>query len=413
MVFSRIRVLCAALAATLMVSLAYAQPAPGDLVEVVPTGTVSAADVRAEASLLFETLPTPRIDYAVDTFLVRYLTTDFDGSLTEIRAQLFIPQTPVPRDFPLHVFGSGTTGIADVCAPSLEQPLQRRWGFYRANMMAYAARGFVTMFPDYLGFHNPERSQPYFSAVAESRVMLDAIRASFNFFEQHGADYAPLHSLSDHVFTSGYSQGGHAAFAAADAHSSYAPEVPLSGAISFGGTANVETLMREGPYYSPYIAYAYTQIYGEEAFPLADIFQDRWLATLERDVMAMCVDQFQNYFPFDGRQLYRPAFFDALHSGRLAEEFPSIHAILRENYAGISGHGIPGLVVHGEQDIIITTPEQTRWVRDLCETGSAIRYIRHPGIRHRMTRQAGFEDSIVWMEAIMAGEMPSDCLNLP
>ena len=91
-------------------------------------------------------------------------------------------------------------------------------------------------------------------------MLLDAVRATYAFFEAFGtnADVNPSNvKPSGAVFTAGYSQGGHAAFAAADLRPSYAPELPLTGMIGYGATTNVERLLREGPYYAPYIVQSY------------------------------------------------------------------------------------------------------------------------------------------------------------
>lgn len=392
----------------LLAGLAWATP--GMLIDATYTGTVGAAEIRRLGEPLFEWFGVPAAHYDVATYRVVYRSSDFDGSPADIVAQLFVPVLAVPAERPVYVFGSGTTGIADHCAPSLEQPEVRRWGHYRTNMLAYAAKGFIVIFPDYLGFHDATRPQRYFSKLAEGHTMLDGIRAVYRFFEQHGEGY--LVTPSDKVFTAGYSQGGHAALAAADLRPHYAPEVPLSGVIGYGQTNNVTTLLKEGPYYAPYIFYTYAQMYGPEIDPAAYL-QDRWAATLAQDVNRLCVDQFQVYYPFDGRQLYRPEFYDALYGGRLAEAFPSLHARLEENLSGLSGHGLPVLVIQGNQDIIITTPSQTAYVRALCAAGSPVEYYRLDGVRHRHTRPAGFAATVAFMERLAAGEAPiSHCGEL-
>jgi pimeloyl-ACP methyl ester carboxylesterase len=386
-----------------------AQAAPGTILEIRPTGTMQPAEIQRAGAPLFESFGVPAASYAVDTYLLRYATTDFDGSPAEVTAQLFVPRFDAPTERPVYVFGSGTTGLIDRCAPSLEQPEVLRLGHYRANMLAYAGHGFIGIMPDYLGFHDDARPQRYFSAKAEAHVMLDAIRAVYNFFDTNET----VVRLSQDVFTSGYSQGGHAAFAAADLRPEYAPEVPLSGVIGYGATTNVTTLLKEGPYYAPYIVYTYALKYGTEAFNPAEILDARYAGTLATDVLRMCVDGIQTYYPFDGNKMYNPAFAASLYGGTLQQTHPSIFTHLTENHTGLSGHGLPALIVHGEQDIIVTTPAQTEFVQALCQAGSPVHYLRMDGVRHRHTRPAGFRASVSWMEAIAQGETPpSDCTTV-
>lgn len=399
-------------ASLFIASLVAAQAAPlspGSLVEVRALGVIEPEEIRRLAAPLFAPFEAPPLEHAVETYGLRYLTTDLDGSTTEIFAQLFVPVYAAHEERPLYVFGSGTTGIADKCAPSREADYTHPLGHYRAYMLAYASRGFIGIFPNYLGFDDPEQTQPYFNALAEGHVMLDAIRAAYAFFEQNLTTASP----SGAVFTAGYSQGGHAAFAAADLRAAYAPELPLTGMIGYGATTNVARLLREGPYYAPYIVQSYSTTYGEQAFDPAEVLNARWLPTLQKDVGTRCVDKMQEYYPFDGKLVYAPEFAAALYGGTLEADFPSIARILEENRTGLSGHGLPALIVQGEEDVIVQNPTQTLFVEELCATGSSVLYLRFPGVRHRYTRQAGFEQSIAWMERLARGEIaPSDCNSI-
>lgn len=395
-----------ALLAMSLATLGAAQPAPGTLLEATPAGIYETDDIQQLAAPFFVQHGVPPLAAAVETFDLRYTTTDFDGSSLEVSAQLFIPVLGESTTRPMFTVGSGTTGIADKCAPSRENELEHPLGHYRANMLTYASRGLITVFPDYLGFESPNRTQAYFNALGEARVLLDASRAALAFFEQ----YESLVQPSGAVFTGGYSQGGHAAFAAADLRPSYAPDIDLRGAIGYGATTNVETLLKEGPYYAPYIVESYRNTYGEDIFDPAQILNERWLATLTEDVGRMCVDEAQAYYPFDVERIYTPDFAAALTSGALAETLPDIHRVLEENNTGLSGHGLPALIIQGEDDIIVLNESQERFAGLLCERGSDTLYLRYPGVRHRSTRQVGFEETIAWIDTINRGESaPSSC----
>ncbi len=172
---------------------------PGALLQASYQGAVSTSAIEELARPLFQGFEAPTCRFAVETYRLRYGSTDFDGSEAAIQAELFLPRVPKPDKRPLCVFASGTTGIDDSCAPSLEQPEVRRWGHYRANLLSYAASGFIVVFPDYLGFNDPERPQRYFSKQAEAHVLLDAVRAAQAFFASHPQRVA----LSGAVFLAG------------------------------------------------------------------------------------------------------------------------------------------------------------------------------------------------------------------
>ena len=403
---ARIALLAALVMAPTLVNPAVlvAHPRSGEVLSAELLDSRTALEIDEGGKPLFETRPIPLMKYAVDFYRLRYLSTDFDGSSASITAQLFVPRLPSGEARPVLVFGSGTTGISDVCAPSNENTVVHPWGYYKENMLAYAGLGFITVFPDYLGFDDPTRPQRYFSKLAEAHVMLDAARAVAAFLAQDttGARAAPK------VFVAGYSQGGHAAFAAADLRA-YAPDVPLAGVMGFGATCDVTTLLKEGPAYASFIIYTYSVMYGTDQVDPAELLQAKWARNLAADVERMCVDEFQLYYPSDGAKLYTPYFHQALYGDRLPETFPTVAARLAENASGLSGHGLPAIVFQGTEDFVIRTPSQDRFVAALRKAGSPVRYVLLNGSRHKQVRTDGFAASVAWMELIAGGATaPSD-----
>jgi len=343
-------------------------------------------------------MPTPRL--SADIYRIRFWSRDADGSPAQVEASLYVPVTTLPVQAPVLAFGSGTTGLGDQCAPSLEQPEIIRWGYYRANMLSYASQGIITIFPDYLGFNDPDRPQRYFSKAAEGHLMLDSLRAARTVVESAESRRRSTLVPSASNVTAGYSQGGHAALAAADMVTNYAPELQLNGAIGFGSTNNVETLIRTAAYYAPEIIYTYLQIYGEKRVKVEELLLPRWIPTLEADVLRMCVNDFQYFYPFGGEALYTERFHSALQARRVAKEFPEFAAILDENETGLSGHGLPVLLVEGVQDIIITPPDQREYADRLRESGSAVDLVELDGVRHRHSRPAGFQISVDFIRRV-------------
>lgn len=381
---------------------------PGSIVSVERIGRWSIAEVEAEGERLFEWYGVPEAVYPVEEYLVYYNTRDFDGTPVVAKSQLFIPVVAEASTQPVLMFGSGTTGIADICAPSLEQPDVERWGYYRTNMASYAAQGIITIFPDYIGFNDETRAQRYFSKAAEAHLLLDAYRAVLNVFDQIRVPGSVR--PGDSAFTAGYSQGGHAAFAAADLVDAYAPEVPLKGAIGFAATANVETLMKEAAYYTPYILFSYRDMYGADEINPEELLLPRYAESFDEDIAGMCVKEMELYYQYDGRRLYTEAFYDALHGGYLDSAFPALHRRLQENLSGLDDHGIPILNVQGTNDIIITPPAQKAYSELVCAQGTPVWYEEYGDARHRHTRPAGFRLSVEWMRSIVAGETPaSNC----
>jgi hypothetical protein len=96
------------------------EPAPpGTVISVRPAGTARPGQIKSICAPLFEGYPMPPVRHAVDSYLMRFTSRDVDGSPAGIVAMVFVPQFTVSTARPVLVFGSGTTGLGDDCAPSL------------------------------------------------------------------------------------------------------------------------------------------------------------------------------------------------------------------------------------------------------------------------------------------------------
>jgi acetyl esterase/lipase len=379
---------------------------PGDLIEVTYLERWSAEEVARRAAPAFGAYGPPAVTNAVDLWHLRFVTTGVDGEPALVSAQAFTPVAPPSGPPPLMVYGAGTTGVAAVCAPSREGLLPAPLGSYRELMAPYAARGVAVVLPDYLGFDDAERPQAYFVAEAEAHVMLDAARAIAQLY----ARAEGIGELRGDVIVGGYSQGGHAAFAATDRHASYAPEVPLRGAIGYAATTDVTELLATAAYYAPFVLLSYRSTYGPAIDPAA-VLLPRFARDLEREAGSFCVDRAQQVYSYDGAGTYDPEFHRALQARDLERLTPALALALEENRTGLSGHGFPALLVQGGQDVIVRDATQLRFASALCSVGSAVQYHHVPTARHRDTRPAGFEPALSWLWDLVNGApIPTSCV---
>jgi len=373
--------------------------AKADLVE-----TLSPAAINGLARVLFDPLPAPRSRYSVDCWVISFRSVYPDGAPATITAQLFIPRFSDTAVRPLYVFAAGSTGLTSACRPSREHVAGIRWGLYRTHVLAFAGQGVICLLPDYMGFADKGRLQPFYSAVAEGRMMLDTIRAGRAFASGKTGSYR-RHVRGVKAFVAGFSQGGHAAFAAADLRAKYAPDVSLSGVIGYGPATDVITLFREFPVDAPMAIYTYAQMYGRDRFDPAEILLPQWEESLEDDVTRQCIGGMQAYYPWTPRELYRAKFADALLSNRLASAYPSIYRILRENSTGLGGHHVPALILEGTDDVVVSVKSQASFAAALRRHGSAVQLSIYKGARHD-TRQIGFTEALEWMQKITRGGSP-------
>ena len=122
-----------------------------------------------------------------------YRTVRSDGTAAVTTATAYLPLVPRAMPAPVVLIGRPTAGIADTCAPSKEEMPQRDLG------LTFAARGFVTIMPDYAGLGN-----------AGTHAYLDTHEAAIELFDGAKALQAlvPGNVVGDPVAAVGYSQGG-------------------------------------------------------------------------------------------------------------------------------------------------------------------------------------------------------------
>lgn len=376
-------------------------PKSGKLVSSTFERTFTKTAISSSNSSFYGSNSLPA-NYDVDKYNVIYESLDAENNTLQIHAQLFIPKAATGQELPLYIFGQGTTGLGDHCAPSNEQPQIENWGNYPAHMLSYASQGFIVMFPDYEGFNDPTRIHHYFNAQLEAHVLLDGARATYAFFNEENLPVTPEQS----VFFAGYSQGGHAAFAVSDIAGTYAPDVPTKGVMSYGGTTDIPNLLKENPALSPYLVYAYSDYYGENRVNPSQILRPELLSNLEQTVTSTCIGKIYQAYSSSQGQIFNSQFLEALNGNTLESDFPELAKVFTENSTGLKQNPIPALVLQGSTDPIVTVASTQEFLTKVCALGNSVTYLEYPGVHHYQTRQVSFSDSITWMNQIRNGQTP-------
>ena len=124
--------------------ISWAAAEPGDLLEVTRTATLQPADINRVSGGRFrnngEDAPQARV--GITAYLMVYESTGLDGEPTPVTAQVFVPQIE-EAEAPTFIFGPGSTGLVEACAPSRGYVDNRSWDTYNAYTLAYAGQGFV------------------------------------------------------------------------------------------------------------------------------------------------------------------------------------------------------------------------------------------------------------------------------
>ncbi|HEU0030609.1 MAG TPA: hypothetical protein VFQ53_08250 [Kofleriaceae bacterium] len=122
-----------------------------------------------------------------------YGTIRSDGTATMTSATAYLPIVPRALPAPIVLIGRPTSGLADACAPS-KQPRPER------NLaLPFAARGYVTITPDYAGL-GTDGVHSYLDNHEAATELFDGVRAL--------QALEPAGVVGDAVGAVGYSQGG-------------------------------------------------------------------------------------------------------------------------------------------------------------------------------------------------------------
>ena len=346
----------------------------------------------------------------MDMYRITFETVDELNQIVETHADLYIPYVETEEAFPVLGHAAGTTGVGNGCAPLDELATGRSWGSYHAHSLAYAAQGYIVVFPNWLHFEDPQRIHHYFVAELQAHTLLDAVRAAYRFWDRDQALDTQA-KPAQAAFMMGYSSGGHAIFAAKDRAQVYAPELPIKGVIGFGPVTNPGLLLQEDPIFGPYLVYAYRDFYGEDIIDPAEVYLSPWVADFEDDVLSICVDEIFYYYSHSARRMYVPEFREVLYDDRLDAVYPEFAEKLAANTAGLGGGtDIPVLILQGTADTVITPPSQQAFMDQLCALGNSVTLMKYEAATHADIRWRSYADALAWMEDAVQGSAPrSDC----
>lgn len=342
--------------------------------------------------------PVTQAEIAVYELLFR--TRVETGDFSQVRAFVYAPVIESNQTYPLIVYGAGTTGLDDKCAPSQEDPSNPTFGNYRNQMISQASQGFVVALPNYEGFDNPSRIHYYFNAELEARTLLGTAEVLLG---NEPARILPIANKT--VFFGGYSQGGHAAFAAADKAAAYTHQLEVGGIFGHGPTTDISDFLRYNPNLAPYFVYAYSQYYDE--FAADRILSEKWLQRVAT-AKSLCVDQAFQFNTIDGNSMYTAQFWEALQAENpdqvLLNQYPELQQFFTINDAGISYTEYPTLFLQGRADQIVTPEAQQEFIDSLCEREIPVSVAWYDGLDHFSTRQRSFTDTNQWIQAVSSNK---------
>jgi len=374
------------------------------LLESQKLSTFSSAQVDGFARRFYGGYPYDKAKYSVEKWKITFTTTHHNNRITTGNALVYLPIGDGP--FPILGSAAGTTGIDDACAPSRENVAVANWGDYEGYNAAFAGQGYAVVFPDYSGFNDTDGLHHYFVADLEARVVLDSLKAIKNLAAQINLP------LQDKIYLSGYSQGAHSIFAAADIYKQYAPNLPIAGLITYGAANHTVDLLKFNSNLGPYLIYAYQDLYGKEVSDPDKLLQPRFARSLVTD-HKQCIGSVGNFYGYDGSKVYSDELWSSLKNGTVETDFPQFYEALARNISGYGDWNFPSLILQGSTDNITPPEQNVRLLNRLCAEKRPTTYRELASTSHVYTRQRSFKDTLTWIDAVNSGQnFPNSCATL-
>ncbi|MBS1072483.1 alpha/beta hydrolase [Gluconobacter cerinus] len=367
------------------------------------------ASISAASGTLLRKEPLKTSWLPADTgtaFKILYSSTDGMNAAHKVPVSGYIlfPAGPVPKEgWPLVIWAHGTTGVADICAPSWMGPRPRD----QAYLNTWLKRGFAVVASDYQGLGTPG-THPYLLYRPEAYSLLDAARTVLEHYP----------TIQNKILIVGQSQGAGAALAATWAFPQYAPDLKVKGAVLTGLVATIHQDQRST---SSLTEKRYTTVNAmDPAFAtlrLAGtdqaIHPEVDLATLLSENGKKMLVVAQNGCLHD---LFDAAKKFGIKTGKelLSADITSYDQDMDHYFELPNGHvTVPVLLGTGLADAMAGTNGQYEAATALCRAGTIVQWHKYPGITHNGAVNYSLPDSETFMRNIMAGHpIASSCQYL-
>jgi pimeloyl-ACP methyl ester carboxylesterase len=187
------------------------------------TAATAPGTVQSQQTL---TLPAELRPYA-EAKRITYASTDVRGGSISVTGLVITPK--VGKKNKTVAWAHGTTGLADICAPSDHYDVF--WLEARAAVLELLRRGWTVAATDYAGLGTP-LAHPYLNGYSEARAVIDSVKAARNLDRALTTSYA----------VDGHSQGGQAALFVGELAPSYDGPLVLRGVAALAPASDLDVL---------------------------------------------------------------------------------------------------------------------------------------------------------------------------
>jgi len=329
------------------------------------------------------------IDGAKSNTLVLYTSRTPQGKTTAVSGVVSVPKgKPPKRGWPVISYAHGTTGNADVCAPTrvpAGSPQAPYVTYIDPELRDWIAAGYAVVRTDYQGLGTPG-PHPYLIGESEGRGVVDIVTAARQLNPDIGKRY----------LISGHSQGGHAALFAAGLAAQYAPKLKLAGTVAYAPASHIlEQASLLPSITSPSALSALAALILNGAASQSSAIDTSTLLTPPASALYPQINQTCE------AQLGQPDSFGGLAPSTLLNAYADtgpLLAVLGEQNPSVTT-GAPILMLQGTADTTVF-PFLTDELNDeLVALGDQVTYSKYPGVNHGGIPAASEDEALQFMEA--------------
>lgn len=330
---------------------------------------------------------------AKSTKRVLYSSRRTNGKKIAVSGSISVPKGKAPKKgWPVISYAHGTTGVADICAPSRNTvggPVDPYTRYVYPQQNEWLKAGYAVVRTDFEGLGTPG-PHPYLIGGSEGRGVLDIVRAA-----RHLDD-----SIGKKFLIAGHSQGGHAALFAAKLAEKWTPDLKLRGTVAYAPASHLKTQAQALPALtspSPLSALATTIVFGagiasQGVNPYALLANEPLV--FYPDLETSCLGQLSASASLGG---LAPA--DLLREG--ADTGPLYTQLDKMNPAIKSS--APIVIAQGEADATVFKQFTDLLKDELVDLGNNVTYDTYPGVGHADIVIAAENDSMAFFQQRLKG----------
>ncbi|HEU5267997.1 MAG TPA: lipase family protein [Jatrophihabitans sp.] len=338
---------------------------------------------------------------AAQNWKILYTSSTQNRKPTVVSGTVAIPRgRPPAGGWPVVSWAHGTTGVADVCAPSNDTvtgPAHDYLVLMDETLDKWVARGFVVVQTDYQGLGTPG-PHPYIIGRSEAYGVIDIVRAARQLNPHVGRKWVVI----------GHSQGGQAALFTDKLARARAPELDFRGAVAIAPGSFFSTfaagILSGNPIYAAAIAFLPLVMTGAAAADPA--VQPEKLLTPD----ALHLYQLAQTTDCIAQLRVDAAAIPVTDVFVPNADTSAMDSVLARNEPATLHLHAPVLVVQGSADVTVAKPQTDAVVAALCANGATLEYRVYPGADHRGSVAASLTDVENWVGQRLTGvRAPSTC----